>query len=157
MVTYGGCNGVCARQLTNNNGLPGVAGNYRYGSKANRIGLAIDSVTTITPSTVFNIRGSMTYWLGDFKPYVPFDSLAFGFPPSLVAQLPRPDAMPQITIDGATTMGQSSGNSDFEASNIITIGPNLVLVRGKHTIKTGLDYRNTRNALIQLGSAAVKK
>ena len=141
-------------QLTNNNGLPGVAGNYRYGSKANKFGLVIDSVTTISSTTVLNIRASFNHWVGDFKPYVPFDSLGFGFPKALVNQLPRPTAFPSITIDGATTMGQSSGNSDFEGSAILSVVPDLVLIRGKHTIKTGLDLRQTRNALIQLGAAA---
>jgi hypothetical protein len=141
-------------QLTNNNGLPGVAGNYRYGSKANKENVVIDSVVTITPTTLLNIRASMNHWVGDFKPYVPFDSLGFGFPKSLVNQLPRPTAFPLITIDGATTMGQSSGNSDYEGSAILSAVPNLVLIRGKHTIKTGLDFRQTRNALIQLGAAA---
>lgn len=141
-------------QLTNNNGLPGVAGNYRYGSKANKKNIVLDAVATLTPSTILNLRGSLNHWVGDFKPYVPFDSLGFGFPASLVAQLPRPDAFPQIAIEGATTMGQSSGNSDYEGSNIISVVPNIVLIRGKHTIKAGLDFRQTRNALIQLGSAA---
>ena len=141
-------------QLTNNNGLPGVAGNYRYGSKANKENVVIDSVATITPTTLLNIRASMNHWVGDFKPYVPFDSLGFGFPKALVNQLPRPTAFPLITIDGATTMGQSSGNSDYEGSAILSVVPNLVLIRGKHTIKTGLDFRQTRNALIQLGAAA---
>ena len=69
-------------QLTNNNGLPGVAGNYRYGSKANKENVVVDSVVTITPTTLLNIRASMNHWVGDFKPYVPFDSLGFGFPKS---------------------------------------------------------------------------
>jgi len=60
-------------QLTNNNGLPGVAGNYRYGSKANKQNIVLDAVATLTPSTILNIRGSMNHWVGDFKPYVPFD------------------------------------------------------------------------------------
>jgi hypothetical protein len=81
-------------QLTNNNGLPGVAGNYRYGSKANKENVVIDSVVTITPTTLLNIRASMNHWVGDFKPYVPFDSLGFGFPKSLVNQLPRPTRVP---------------------------------------------------------------
>ena len=141
-------------QLTNNNGLPGVAGNYRYGSKANKQNVVLDAVATLTPSTILNIRGSMNHWVGDFKPYVPFDPLGFGFPKALVSQLPRPTAFPLISIENATTMGQSSGNSDFEGSNILSLVPNLVLIRGKHTIKTGLDFRQTRNALIQLGAAA---
>ena len=65
---------------------------------------------------ILNIRGSLNHWVGDFKPYVPFDSLGFGFPEALVSQLPRPTAFPSIAIDGATTMGQSSGNSDYEGS-----------------------------------------
>lgn len=47
-------------QLTNNNGLPGVAGNYRYGSKANKFGLVIDSVTTMSAHGDGRHRGALS-------------------------------------------------------------------------------------------------
>ncbi|MGH9674879.1 MAG: hypothetical protein ACRD44_17030, partial [Bryobacteraceae bacterium] len=142
-------------QLRNTNGIPGVAGDYRNGGKRNN-GLVIDSITTVTPSTVFNVRAAVNYWVEDLKPFgnQNFSNTQLGFPSSLVNQLPKADLFPQISITSVRSLGHGSGNVTFEPTTVTSLAPNLVLIRGKHTIKGGLDFRLTRYTQLRPGSAA---
>lgn len=141
-------------QLRNTNGIPGVAGDYRNGGKLNN-GLVLDSITTFTPATILNVRASLTRWVEDLRPYgmEGFDATQLGFPASFVNQLPRRDIFPRIDISQARPLGASSGNITFEPTTVFSVAPNMVFLRGKHTIKTGLDYRLTRYTQIRPGAA----
>ncbi|HKA01046.1 MAG TPA: carboxypeptidase-like regulatory domain-containing protein [Candidatus Solibacter sp.] len=131
-------------QVRNSNAIAGVGGNYRNGGKFGNGGV-IDSVTTINPGTIFNMRAALQYWREKIgPPDLGFTVAQWGWPASLVAQLPGRSMLPSISIAGATTLGNSSSNITFEPTTVLSLQPNLALVRSKHTIKTGLDFRVTR-------------
>ena len=62
----------------------------------------------------------------------------------LVAQLTKRNLLPSISVAGATTLGNASSNITFEPTTVLSLQPNVVMIRGKQTIKAGLDYRLTR-------------
>ena len=152
---YGRWSGSDFKQLRNTNGIPGVAGDYRNGGKRSN-GAVVDYIANITSATILNLRASISYWVEDLSPFgnQGFDNTQLGFPKSLVGQLPKPDLFPQISIANARTLGHSSGNVTFEPTTVLSLQPNLVHVRGKHTIKIGLDTRITRYTQLRPGSAA---
>lgn len=126
------------------NGVPGLGANARTGGKRND-GIVIDSVTTITPGTILNVRASLTRWVEDLR--LPEDIRSFrgtqiGWPQALVSQLPGADRFPFITLSGYTTLGNDQVS--FEPTNVFSLQPNVAVMRGRHAIKTGLDFRVTR-------------
>lgn len=102
-------------QLRNTNGMPGVVGDYRNGGKFNN-GFVLDSITMLTPTTILNIRASLTRWLEDLRPFENegFDMTRLGWPGSPVNVLPKRDLFPRIDISQARSLGPSSGNITFE-------------------------------------------
>lgn len=142
-------------QLRNTNGIPGVAGDYRNGGKRSN-GIVLDSITTLNPSTILNLRGAVSYWVEDLNPFgnENFDNTQLGFPKSFVDQLPKRDLFPQFAIANARSLGHGTGNVTFEPTVVISFQPNLVLIRGKHTLKFGLDNRITRYTQLRPGAAA---
>jgi hypothetical protein len=100
------------------------------------------------------VRASITRWVEDLGPYgnEGFDMSKFGWPSTLVSQLPRPDLFPRIDISQARSLGPSSSNVTFEPTTTVSVGPNFVLIRGKHTIKSGLDFRVTRYTQLRPGA-----
>ncbi len=152
---YGRWSGSDFVQLRNTNGIPGVAGDYRNGGKRSN-GAVVDYIANLTPSTILNLRASISYWVEDLSPFgnQGFDNTQLGFPKALVDQLPKRDLFPQISIANARTLGHGSGNVTFEPTTVLSLQPNLVHVRGKHTIKVGLDNRVTRYTQLRPGSAA---
>ena len=131
-------------QIRNANAIAGIGGNHRDGGKYANGGV-VDWVTTINPTTIFNMRASLSYWrelIG--PPDFGFDATQWGWPASVVNQLPAKTMLPSISISGATTLGNASSNITFEPTTVLSAQPNVALVRGKHTIKGGLDFRATR-------------
>lgn len=143
------------KQLRNTNGIPGVAGDYRNGGKRNN-GAVVDYIANLTPTTILNLRASISYWVEDLTPFgnEGFDNTQLGFPKSLADQLPKRNLFPQIAIANVRSLGHGSGNVTFEPTTVLSLHPNLVHVRGKHTIKTGLDSRVTRYTQLRPGAAA---
>jgi hypothetical protein len=111
--------------------------------RANRA-LVGDWVHIFGPGTVFNLRGSYTYFLEwSYSQYaLGFDSTEF-WPASLVDQMPAKaigGVFPQIEVDQFITL--SRGNAP-NRNRIYTIQPNVSVTRGKHNIRSGLDIRST--------------
>lgn len=126
------------------NGMPGLAGNARSGGKRND-GIVIDSVTTISPTVVLNLRASMTRWIEDIRlpeEYRSFRATQIGWPESLVNQLPGPDRFPFIAVSGYSSIGNDQ--ISVEPTNVFSFQPNVAVVRSRHMIKAGLDFRVTR-------------
>ncbi len=126
------------------NGLPGIAGNARSGGKRND-GIVIDSITTISPSIVLNLRASMTRWIEDIRlpeEYRSFRATQIGWPQSLVDQLPGPDRFPFIAVSGYSSIGNDQ--ISVEPTNVFSFQPNIAVVRSRHMLKAGLDFRVTR-------------
>ncbi len=126
------------------NGLPGLGGNARTGGKRND-GIVLDSVTTVTPTTILNVRASLTRWVEDIR--LPDDIRSFratqiGWPQSFVNQLPGPDRFPYFSVSGYTTLGNDQVS--IEPTNVFSLQPNIAIMRSRHSIKAGLDFRITR-------------
>jgi len=130
-------------QVRTANAIPGLGGDHRDGGKYSNGGV-IDSVTTLNSSTLLNIRASLSYWRELIGPSdYGFDATQWGWPSSLVSQLTKRTLLPSISVSGATTLGNASSNITFEPTTVLSLQPNVVMVRGKQTIKAGLDYRLT--------------
>jgi hypothetical protein len=126
------------------NGLPGLAGNARTGGKRND-GIVVDSVTTVKPTMVLNVRASLTRWVEDLRlpeEFRAFRGTEIGWPAALVNQLPGPDRFPFIGVSGYTSIGNDQVS--FEPTNVFSFQPNIAWIRSRHTIKAGLDFRVTR-------------
>ncbi len=117
----------------------------RFGTKTNNDVVA-DSVTVLTPNTVFDMRASLTRWVQNLLPanYGSFDGTQIGLPASTVAQFQQPGRFPYVTVSGYQYLGNSAGNIDFAPTTALTAEPTIILTKGRQTIKTGLDYRWTR-------------
>jgi hypothetical protein len=111
--------------------------------RANRA-LVGDWVHIFGAGTVFNLRGSYTYFLewSYSQDGLGFDATQF-WPASLVQQMPSQQIggiFPVITMDEFVTL--SRGSSPNRNRNY-TIQPNVSLTRGAHNIRSGLDMRWT--------------
>lgn len=111
--------------------------------RANRA-LVGDWVHVFGPGTVFNLRGSYTYFLewSYSEAGLGFDSTAF-WPASLVSQLPSKaigGIFPVVNMEEFVTL--SRGSSPNRNRNY-TAQPNVSLTRGAHNIRAGLDMRWT--------------
>jgi carboxypeptidase family protein/TonB-dependent receptor-like protein len=111
--------------------------------RANRA-LVGDWVHVFGAGTVFNLRGSYTYYL-DWsygEPALGFDATEF-WPASLVQQMPSQQVggiFPVINVEDY--VGLSRGSQPNRNRNY-TIQPNVSLNRGNHNIRSGLDLRWT--------------
>jgi hypothetical protein len=121
---------------------PGQAGQLPLW-RANRA-IVGDWVHIFGPGTVFNLRGSYTYFLewsySDFA--LGFDSTEF-WPSSLVSQMPSQaigGIFPVIQIDQFATLSRGSAPN---RNRNYTVQPNVSLTRGAHNIRGGLDIRST--------------
>jgi hypothetical protein len=126
------------------NALTGLGANARTGGKRND-GIVIDSVTMLSPTTVLNLRASLSRWVEDI--YLPdelrkFRATEIGWPAALVNQLPGADRFPFFSVSGYTSMGNDQ--ISFEPTNVFSFQPNTALMRGRHSFKAGLDFRITR-------------
>jgi hypothetical protein len=131
-------------QVRTANAIPGLGGDHRDGGKYSNGGV-VDSVTTLDSGTLLNMRASLSYWTERIGPAdFGFDATQWGWPASVVSQLTKRTLLPSISVAGATTLGNASSNITFEPTTVLSLQPNIVMVRGKQTIKTGLDYRLTR-------------
>jgi hypothetical protein len=131
-------------QVRTANAIPGLGGDHRDGGKLSNGGV-IDSVTTLNSGTLLNVRASLSYWRELIGPAdFGFDATQWGWPASVVSQLTKRNLLPSISVAGATTLGNASSNITFEPTTVLSLQPNVVMIRGKHTIKAGLDYRLTR-------------
>ena len=111
--------------------------------RANRA-IVGDWVHIFGPGTVFNLRGSYTYFLewSYSEEGIGFDSTEF-WPSSLVSQMPSSaigGIFPQVNMEEFVQL--SRGSSPNRNRNY-TLQPNLSMARGAHNIRTGLDMRWT--------------
>jgi len=112
--------------------------------RANRA-LVGDWVHIFGPGTVFNLRGSYTYFLewSYSNDSLGFDSTTLGWPSSLVSQMPSQainGIFPRIEIEQFVSLSRGSAPN---RNRNYTIQPNVSLTRGAHNIRSGLDLRWT--------------
>ena len=134
----------------NSNGLPGYAADLREGTKINN-GFSFDSLSIINPSTMFDLRASITRWVQDYKPtnWGSYDAAVIGWPKELVGRLPEPNRFPTFSVNSYKTVGPSANNIWLAPTTTIALAPTLTMNRGRHGIKFGLDYRWIRYANYQ--------
>ena len=126
-----------------NNYITGPGGDLRYGNKVNTA-LVLDSVTIFNPSTTLDLRASINRWTQNYVPpaYGPANGAeAIGLPASLVSQFETPGRFPYITASNYQYLGESSSNIWYAPSTNLAFAPTLSLIRGRHSIRTGLDFR----------------
>ena len=112
--------------------------------RANRA-IVADWVHILGSGTVFNLRGSYTYFLewSYSQDSLGFDSSAFGWPSSLINQMPSKainGIFPRIEVDQFVSLSRGSAPN---RNRNYTIQPNISLNRGAHNIRSGLDLRWT--------------
>ena len=64
-----------------------------------------------------------------------------GLPASLVNQFPEPRRFPYITASNYQTLGESGSNIWFAPSTTLSFAPTLSMIRGRHNIRAGFDFR----------------
>jgi hypothetical protein len=111
--------------------------------RANRA-IVADWVHIFGAGTVFNLRGSYTYFLqwSYSEDSLGFDATEF-WPASLVQQMPSSAVngiFPRIEIDQYVSLSRGSAPN---RNRNYTIQPNVSLTRGAHNIRSGLDLRWT--------------
>jgi hypothetical protein len=125
------------------NSLPGPGGDYRYGNKVNS-GVVFDSITVLSPAATLDFRISFNRWTQNYYPpdYGPSSGATnIGLPASLVSQFEEPGRFPYITATNYQTLGESGSNIWFAPSSNWGFAPTLALIRGRHTLKAGIDFR----------------
>jgi hypothetical protein len=135
---------VYNNQLLNDdtNSLTGPGADLRWGNKVNNA-VVFDSVTVFNPSTTFDLRLSLNRWTQNYYPsnYGANNATQIGLPASLVNQFPEPRRFPYITASNYQTLGESSSNIWFAPSTTLSFAPTLSMIRGRHSIKAGFDFR----------------
>jgi carboxypeptidase family protein len=148
------------------NAIPGIGADHQTAGKTNNA-IVFDWVSTLSSATILNIRTALTHW----EEYLPgldhgFSATQWGWPKSLVDQLPIQgrggtrcyptsiifiqDCMPvptggRVPYISVSSYGFLGSNSFlFEPTDVLSFQPNLALIRGRHTIKAGLDLRVSR-------------
>lgn len=127
----------------NTNSLPGLGGDYRYGNKVNN-GFVFDSITVFNPTTTLDLRVSFNRWTQNYKPpnYGPASgAVNIGLPASLVNQFEEPGRFPYITSSSYQSLGASGSNIWYAPSSNWALAPTMAFIRGRHTIKVGIDLR----------------
>ena len=131
----------------NSNNLASIGMDDRFGTKTNNDVVA-DSVTVLTPNMVLDLRASLTRWTQNFQPatWGQFDGTQLGLPANTVKQFQEPQRFPYVTATNYQYLGESSGNIWFAPTTAFTGAPTINFIKGRETIKFGLDYRWTRFA-----------
>ena len=117
-------------------------------------GVAFDDTFTLNPTTVLNFR----YGLARFKTLTRSDNLgadmaALGFSPSFIALLPF-QAIPSISISNGLTALSSANKSSQGAEDSHTSRVSVTKIAGRHTLKTGGEYRLLNSNVSSLGANA---
>jgi hypothetical protein len=100
----------------------------------------IDWVSTLNPTTVFNVRASYNRFIekGFGRDNSNFDLTKLGLPSSLVSQLPSPAYFGRWNIAGYSPLGRGQG---INITNNYGIMSSITKNAGKHTLKAGIDIR----------------
>ena len=106
-------------------------------------GVALDLVTTISPTTVLNLRGTYTRFVqAAFRTRSsPFDATALGFPASFNFSRPV-SIVPRFEVAGFNAFGPR--NPSQNTTNTISLQGSLSLIRGQHSYKIGGEVRDNR-------------
>jgi hypothetical protein len=129
----------------NLNAQPLVFGNFASPVQTpNRIpgvNAMIDHTWTVGPTLIFEHHISYARSETNRIPLSPgFDQTTLGLPQSITAGQ-RVEYFPQISVGGMTGLGPQGTASNLVSSRTWQYTAALTMLRGKHTIKTGFDWR----------------
>jgi hypothetical protein len=121
----------------------------------NNIGLSLDNVITINPTNVLDVRLNFTR-MAEAHPAASagFDPASIGFP-SYLASNSQYVQLPNLTFAGNTaftTLGTNGANN--LPSQSLQLFASLVRVKGRHTLKMGVDLRQYNLNYIGYGNSA---
>jgi hypothetical protein len=124
--------------------LNGIApiGNYLFRTND---AVNVDHVWTMTPSSLLNVRGS---WSRFQEPSIRqhqniFDPASLGFPASTTQYFGSNKYFPLIDLDQYADIGQNFAGE--QNSQIYSFQPTWTLMRGKHSFRSGYDFRSYLN------------
>lgn len=123
--------------------LTGPGADNRYGNKVNNA-FVFDSVTVFSASTTLDVRASLNRWTQNYAPKdynAQTGAQAIGLPASLVNHFEEPFRFPYITASNYQYIGESGSNIWYAPSTNWGLAGTLSLIRGRHYIKTGIDFR----------------
>jgi hypothetical protein len=108
--------------------------------RSNRL-VGIDDVLTLSPRMVLNLRANFTRYLIPSTPQGGTYELAgAGFDPKFVSTIePGGRVFPGLQITGESNIGGVSPSLNF--TNYSTAGGDLTLIRGNHTLRSGIEFR----------------
>jgi len=121
----------------------------------------VDWVHTFRSNLLLDFHVSyQRYWRKDGYPNLQYDPAQLGFDPDLLASLPTKSGFPQISFNGPNGNGSASPTSNaslnpgygswinpsrdnyYMPDDTVSVTPTITWIRGKHTIRSGLDFRN---------------
>jgi hypothetical protein len=117
-------------------------------------GVAFDDTFTLNPTTVLNFR----YGLARFTTLSRSDNLgadmaALGFSPSFISLLPF-QAIPSISISNGLTALSGANKQSNGAEDSHTGRASVTKIVGRHTFKTGAEFRLLNSNVASLGANA---
>jgi Carboxypeptidase regulatory-like domain len=124
--------------------LNGIApiGNYLFRTND---ALNVDHVWTMSPNSLLNLRGS---WSRFQEPNIRqhqgiFDPASLGFPSSTTQHFGSNKYFPLIDLDQYADIGQNFAGA--QNSTIYSFQPTWTLMRGRHSFRSGYDFRTYLN------------
>lgn len=123
-------------------------------NRINYAGVA-DWVHTFNAATVLNLRVSANRYIEEarFQGGLGYDITQLGFPSALARQLPTP-MFPRFEISDNIQLGR--GSFSREPTNVLSIQPNISMIKGAHTMRFGLDWRITQYARLVSGNGGMR-
>jgi hypothetical protein len=116
-----------------------------------------DWVSTLTPTLIFNIRGSYNRFIEKGRAFQgeAFDPSSLGFAPSLIASLPNSASVmffPKIEMRGAFDYPDLGRYPGGNTTNTYAVHPNINWIKSAHSIKIGFDFRFTQYSVQDVGN-----
>lgn len=116
-----------------------------------------DWTYTLSPSAVFNLRGGLARYEGFSGNTISagFNPAELGFPQGLVSQFTALQ-YPRFNLTGGLNFSPlgATVTRSYETQDNYSIQPNLTLIHGRHSLKTGGELRRYHDNRLQPGSAA---
>ncbi len=109
-------------------------------------GLALDDVYMFSPTLFMNLRYGLAYrWGSAYRFTRGFDLSTLGFSNTFLSQIPDPQlsAFPYVSV-GAFTALEGNGTDGKWSSFINSLNANVTKLVGQHSIRLGLELRQTR-------------
>ncbi|MBI3208797.1 MAG: carboxypeptidase regulatory-like domain-containing protein [Candidatus Solibacter usitatus] len=127
-------------ELRGTNGVRGPGEDGQFPLKRINDAYVFDWVTTISPSAIFNLRGSFTRYIEGSRSDANrnFDMTQLGFPSALANSLGANFGFGIYRLDNYIALGRGFSNN---VTNSATLHPTFTKINGSRTIKAGFDVR----------------